>query len=473
MERGKSRWVHFLIVAGLSVLALLIHTYNLDYSSLSLDETFHVWHAQKPYLDVVKRATNDPNPPVFNVLISVWIKQFGIGEWALRFLSVVMGALSVVALYLLGERNFGFRVGMMAALLFCFSPMLFRFSHLVRPYTLLMVTVIVSYGFLFECLRDSSKWKLLLYYLSTTLMIYVHPTSIFNLPAHVFIIALSGYREPSRSIPQIMALSLAAISFGAYYMAIPYFEKQVEMWIAPPNWEDMWFVLNVFYAKWYIMAIQLVLVLSLLHPRIRNRWVSRWTEFAMIVAWIVFPLSVSYIFSHFFEPIFQDKYVLSALPGMLLLLALSIDVIVPKYWKLIPFIPALVVSALWIDLTPHTEGDWRNVVKYVNADFDAETAVFINPWYEFTSYTYYNDLIGYQKVDSTMKRMVIDRVLWTWHDVVENGAETANYERLYLVSAHEGYLGLPFDEDSLRQHSRILKEEKFSGVNVQLLQLNY
>ncbi|MBP9151183.1 MAG: glycosyltransferase family 39 protein [Flavobacteriales bacterium] len=472
MGFGKTRSQQLLTGICLVAIALVFHSYNLDYSSLSLDETFHVWHAQKPFSDVVEKAANDPNPPIFNVLTSVWVKQFGVAEWTLRFFSVLMGALSVLAMYVIGLRNFGFRVGVMAALLFCFSPMLFRFTHLIRPYTLLMITVILSYGFLFEYVRSPSKWKLFLYYLTTTLMIYVHPTSIFNLPAHVTIALLGNYNNLKRVGVILLTIVLAALSFGVYYITIPYFEKEVEMWFAPPNWEDMWYVMNVFYAKWYVMAIQSALVILLLIPSVRKRWSKHWIHFAMIATWIAFPLSISYIFSHLFEPVFQDKYVLSALPGMLLLLAISIDVIAPKYWKLIPFVPALLVSALWIDLTPHTEGDWRNVVAYINADKDQETAVFINPWYEFTSFSYYNDPVGFANTDSTMKRMVSDKILWAWHDVVSNESTQANYDRLYLVSAHSGYADLPFNLDSLHEHSDLISERKFDGVNVQLFQLN-
>jgi len=472
MNFGTSKSQQLLTGIFLLAIALLVHTYNLDYSSLSLDETVHVWYAQMPYHDVIERAANDPNPPVFNVLISFWVKRFGVTEWALRFFSVLMGVLSVLAMYLIGLRNFGYRVGAMAALLFCFSPMLFRFTHLVRPYTLLMVTVILSYGFLFDYLRSPSKWKLFLYYITTTLMIYVHPTSIFNLPAQVTIALLGNYQNVKRAWPLLLTIVLAALSFGAYYLTIPYFEKEVEMWFDPPNWEDMWYVINVFYGKWYVMAIQLALLLLLLIPSIRKRWLEHRIHFAMIVAWIVFPLSISYVFSYLIEPVFQDKYVLSSLPGMLLLLAISIDVIIPRYWKLIPLILALVVSGLSIDFTPYTEGDWRNAVAIIRSELDERTAVYINPWYEFTSFMYYYDIDAYKDPEMTQKTMVQNRILWVWHDVVSPESDHANYDRLLLVSAHEGYAEPNFNLDSLKQHSNLIQASKFNGVNVQLFELN-
>jgi hypothetical protein len=303
-------------------------------------------------------------------------------------------------------------------------------------------------------------------------MIFVHPTSIFNLPAHVTIAVLGNYQHLKRALLLTSVIVLSAVSFGAYYLSIPYFEKEVEMWFDPPNWEDLWYVLNIFYAKWYVIAIQSILALSLLIPNVRQHWLKHWGHFAMVVAWIVFPLSISYAFSHLFEPVFQDKYVLSALPGMLLLLAISIDVIVPKYWKLVPFILALGISALWIDFTPHTEGDWRNVVSYVKSDFDDRTAVFIHPWYEYTSFIYYYDIDAYRNPENTQKIMVDNRILWAWHDVISVDANQANYDRLYLITAHEGFINLPFDIDSLKNASARIDQQKFSGVNVQLYELN-
>lgn len=469
----KERTEHLLIGFILFLVSVVFHSYNLGFTSLDLDESVHVWHAQQSYAHVVEQASNDPNPPVFNVMISWWVKHFGVEERTLRTFSVLWGSLAVVLLYFIGLRNFNKRVGIMVALLFCASPMVFRFTHLVRPYTLLLFTVIASYGMLFELVRKPSNAKRLMYYLCTTLMIYVHPTSIFNIPAHG-LIALIFNRSNWKSLLSLWSLMvLSVLSFGAYYLVIPYFENEVEMWFDAPDWEDVWYVLNVFYGKWYIMAIQLALLLTAaMIPSVRKQFVKRGTLIVSIMMWIGIPMMVSVIFSHIGKPVFQDKYVLSSLPGILFLLAATTDVVVPGRFKWILFGCSVTISLSYVRFEPFTEGDWKHAVAYINEDFDQRTAVFLTPWYEFSTFTYYNDPEAYRQTDSTMKYMVQKNVLWAWHDVVRPGDTLAKFDRLYLVSAHVGYAVPEFNIDSLNQHASLLEERQFSGVNVRKYRLN-
>jgi len=470
---GRIETTQVLIGLLLFALGLIFHSYNLDFASLDLDESVHVWHAQKSYTQVVEQASNDPNPPVFNVVISWWVKHFGVDERVLRSFSVLMGSLAVVLMYVIGLRNFSMAAGIMAALLFCASPMVFRFTHLIRPYMFLMVTVVSSYALLFEVLKRPRWWKTLLYYFLTTLMIYVHPTSIFNVPAQALIVLVVVGFDVKRLLAVWIPMAMAVASFGAYYLFIPYFEgESTEMWFDAPDWQAVWYVLNVFYGKWYLMAIQLVLIATLVVASIRKRFVQHWKWVSAIVLWIVLPLTTSVVFSHMVKPVFQDKYVLSALPGMLLLLAVSIDLVLSNWYKLLAFVPSLVVSLSYVRYQPFTEGDWKNAVAYINQDFDSRSAVFLVPWYEFTTFTYYNDPEAYVQTDSTMKYMVQKRVLWAWHDIVWPGDSIAKFDRLYLVKAHGDYVDFPFSLDSLDRNADLLESRTFSGIELRKYQLN-
>jgi len=89
-----------------------------------------------------------------------------------------------------------------------------------------------------------------------------------------------------------------------------------------------------------------------------------------------------------------------------------------------------------------------------------------------TRHSFINDIDAYRNPESTQKIMVGNRILWAWHDVISVDAIQANYDRLYLITAHEGFINLPFDIDSLKNASDRIDQQKFSGVNVQLYELN-
>ncbi|MBL4586860.1 MAG: glycosyltransferase family 39 protein [Flavobacteriales bacterium] len=455
------------ITAGImAVIAIAFHSYNLDYASYDLDEAVHVWHAQKSYSEVIDQSANDPNPPVYNLLMSAWVKIFGVDEWTVRFLSVLMGALSTVLMFLVVARNYSYRAGLMAALLFCFAAIQFRFTHLARPYSLLMVMVIASYGSLFEYFRTSQKRKLLLYYLFTALMIYIHPTSIFNLPAQGLLMLIS-YRKNVRQLIVVGMVSVASVAtFAAYYLSIPYFEgKAGDMWFDAPGIEAVSSVIDVFYGNSLIGWIQ-VLLLIIIGCRFLWRPESvKWNYVVIGIVWFLLPIVSSVLFSHLVKPVFQDKYVLSAHPGLILLLAVSINKAFNGFWRIIPFAFVLVMSFLSVKTLPSSEGDWRKAVEFIKSDYDKNTCVFIHPWYEFRTFSYYFDRTAYTNPDETQKKLVKNRVYTAWHDVLPNGPY-GSVNNIYLITSHGNFVDLPFRIDSLDKASYLIESKEFSGIRL-------
>ena len=95
MTLRTSKYTQWPFFTAFFLLSLVVHKYNLDFASYDLDEAVHIWHAQKDYSEVIEQASHDPNPPVYNLVLSTWIKAFGVTEFSTRFLSVLFGALGV------------------------------------------------------------------------------------------------------------------------------------------------------------------------------------------------------------------------------------------------------------------------------------------------------------------------------------------------------------------------------------------
>lgn len=466
MTVKTSKYTQWAFFAAFFLLSLLFHSYNLDYASYDLDEAVHIWHAQKDYSDVVAQASHDPNPPVYNLVLSTWVKTFGVSEFSTRFLSVLFGALGVGLMFLIASRNFGLAIGIMAALFYCLSPIQFRFTHLARPYSMLMFTVILSYGILLEALKDPSKRKLFWYYLATTAMIYVHPTSVFNLGAQGLIVIIHNLKDIKNGIRLLLPMVAAALSFGIWVVAIPYFERNDTMWFGPPSWEEVKYVLRVFYANWNLFLFQLILLSLVLFGIIRKSNNDKALKLTTLLLWAVVPFLISICFSHLVKPVFQDKYILSVQPAMMLLLAYAIYSMWGKFLKLSGFVVAIGLMIVSVDTTPNPEGDWKNVVDYINPLHDESSVVLIDPWYEFRTFSYYFDRNAYEQPDSTVKILSQNRVHTGWNDALDLVIQKQSGV-IHLLSAHVGAFDSQIDRALLDSVATLVRDTQFIGIRVQ------
>ncbi|MCF8463245.1 MAG: glycosyltransferase family 39 protein [Flavobacteriales bacterium] len=454
-----------IILFLLVLLSLAFHCYHLEYASYELDEAVHIWHAQKPYAEVVEQASNDPNPPIYNLIISAWVKTFGVGEFSTRFFSVLMGVLAIVAMFFVASRNFGLTVGIIAALFLCFSPVQFRFTHLARPYSLLMLTVILSYGAMFEAMKKPKGWRLILYYLCSTLMIYVHPTSVFNIPAQGFI-ALRNFRKDYKTILKFALVMVVSVAtFGIWMMAIPYFERDDAMWFGPPAWDQIYHVIRVFYGGIGLVILQLGVLVVIGVTAIGNRKEGSNTQWLDLILWLLIPALTSIAFSYLIKPIFQDKYILSVQPAAMLLLAASIYQ--TGKWLRMPLYIAAFALVVWsIDLNPKSEDDWKSSVEYVMPKLDKNSAVLIDPWYEFRTFAFYFDREAYELPDSTYKILVSKRVYTAWEDVYDVANNRPKTDVVFVMSGHVGYITPIVSSATLDSLATLTGLKHFPGVTI-------
>ncbi|SFR57754.1 glycosyltransferase family 39 protein [Halogeometricum limi] len=140
----RRRWAP--VVAVVAVGAAL-RLYGIGSESLWTDELITLAFVQSmtagELLTTIPRV--NPHPPLYYVLLDLWVGAFGTTETALRLPSTLFGVLSIPALYLLGRRIGDHTVGLVAALLLALSPFHVRYAQEVRMYALFVFLVVASF----------------------------------------------------------------------------------------------------------------------------------------------------------------------------------------------------------------------------------------------------------------------------------------------------------------------------------------
>ena len=128
-------------------------------------------------------------PILFYWLDALFIKLFGINEWAVRLGPALFGTLGCLFIYTAGRNLYKPRVGLIAALILATSPLYFAFAHYVNMD--LAVAVLISgclWSFLIA-LNKASGWQrdifLILFYLFAGLAVLTKGLIGIVLPAMV------------------------------------------------------------------------------------------------------------------------------------------------------------------------------------------------------------------------------------------------------------------------------------------------
>ncbi|HNV70643.1 MAG TPA: glycosyltransferase family 39 protein, partial [Candidatus Ozemobacteraceae bacterium] len=149
---------------GLLLVSLVLRLYRIGEESLWLDEIETVRLVQLPFGEMMNYIVHaDSHPPLYSLLLHLWVRIAGTSETAVRFWSAIFGCLSVWATYLTGTVIFNRRTGLIAGLLLAIAPFHVYYSQEARMYALLGLFAAGMMLALWQVTFDQrSRWRYLL-----------------------------------------------------------------------------------------------------------------------------------------------------------------------------------------------------------------------------------------------------------------------------------------------------------------------
>ena len=87
-------------MAVILLVGVFIRCYELSARSLWFDEAFTWRLTTFSWREMIEREARDNSPPLYFVFLKAWASVFGNSPAALRSLSVVFGAVTIVGMYL-------------------------------------------------------------------------------------------------------------------------------------------------------------------------------------------------------------------------------------------------------------------------------------------------------------------------------------------------------------------------------------
>lgn len=225
MTHRSPRHPYSPVLPLLLLFSLVLRAWALDRWSLWYDEAYCWWVAsQMPLGEMFRLSAREVIPPLYYLLLRLWIPLAGATEFALRWPSVLLGVFTVAGAARLAWRLTGSRIGALAAGLFFAvgTPFLWA-SREVRMYGPLLAWTLLADAALLGIFAASpahqQRWAWL-WAGATLAALYTQTTAGFWLIGQALIALLYGirYKQPATRLSFLRALLPPALTVAVLYL---------------------------------------------------------------------------------------------------------------------------------------------------------------------------------------------------------------------------------------------------------------
>jgi nitroreductase len=201
------------LAVAICLLGGLLRLYRYDALSLWVDEGNTVFDARLPWSTLLgANGPFEPHPPLYFLLVKL-MSAVAPEMVAGRLVSLAAGVATIGALYALGARLAGPRVGLLAALALALAPLHIWYSQEARPYALTALLVCGSYLALLRCAEGAGRGRLVAYAVVSALALYTEYSAVFALAPQAALMAILARRRPRAAGALVLAGGAAGLAF--------------------------------------------------------------------------------------------------------------------------------------------------------------------------------------------------------------------------------------------------------------------
>lgn len=194
------RWAVRLGIAALLLVAFALRYYRLGAQSLDNDEILSLEAATVPLGEAFSKAALVDHPPVYYLLLRLWVAFMGQDEMMVRLPSVAFGLLALAAIYPVARRLMAghSRPSLAALALASAAPLLVYYDQETRMYSLAVLACLLAF---YGALRAGSglPWGWPLWTVATTLALlseYTAGPALLAGEVPLLAAVAKGIREP-------------------------------------------------------------------------------------------------------------------------------------------------------------------------------------------------------------------------------------------------------------------------------------
>jgi mannosyltransferase len=434
----RNAFIYLIILFGINVLIKLLYAGDMYYW---LDETSSIFRALHTIPWMIQQSVDDPNPPLYFILLKGWMSLFGISEFSTRAFSAIFSALTVFILYYLARRFFNRETAFYVTLIFTVSQIHLYFSHETRGYTLIAFLATLSFYFYLQTISVPSIFNLIKYIVTITLLLYIHPVPVILIIIQFFCLLLFFRDSRKGSLYIIVGQFITAILFGIWMLKNQWF-SEMKSWIPPPDPNKLKELLVTYLNtefNYYLAALLLFTFIVLIIIRLYQKKIvpEDARSFVLILLWGLLPILVVYFISQYSSR-FVPRYMLFATPGLYLLISYIISKLPVNHLIRVSLIILILISSLKnFNLNPVKGEDWPGAISFMEKHKDDSTLTLISADYQFMSFSYYYNKDIFKQLENARQILKKDDIYFTKGAEIFDILNTTQYNKFLLILSHE------------------------------------
>jgi len=455
-----------LALAVVFIANVLIRLIFLGDASFWYDEMVCVKATQEHFGHLKHISEWDNNPPFYYYCLWVWTHLFGISEWAVRSLSVLFSALAAVVLYATVSRFANPIAAIHASVFYLASNVIYYYSHEARAYALTVLLALCSVNVFLRALEKPGWGMFLLLGLLNFLLVYTHyiPGLVWVLEG-LWLTLVAPRAWKYFSVSCLLTLLLVWLRFTSKQFLLILGFGSKGFWLAKSSPSYLWEVVLEFFGNHAVIATGMLLLFVLEAVwlwKSRRNTASHFLVFCLLMG--LGPLVILYVVG-IFTPLFLDRYILFAVPFLLVLPAHFLSRLNGVLAPLL--MTAFMVSSFWlIDYRTPKPMDYKRAVPVVQQLKTPETLVLVSTKDLGNLFTYYYSREIFEQENSE-ERMKKEQVYFvsTAEDLPANWQQ---YPRIIFTSSFAEYGKAPVAALLSRQYARRYDVRSFRGVGISL-----
>ena len=332
-KRIFSNYLNLLLLASV-LFTITTRIYGLDHRELWGDEIFSVNHSD-PSRSLSELKGEVTNPPLYQIVLWGWTNLFGQSIWAVRSLSVLVGVLSMVAIYFLAMELFNRRVAVYTVFVNSVTCMHITMSQETRSYAMFFLFSIVSLYLLSMLIkREKVNKKIYLFYvLSNVCMInthyYAYPLIFVQGVFLIFFHFFTGL-VAKRFYVLLLCLSFAILGSVFHLHQLIQAGSISKFWIEEKIWYEKLIFFKTFFAAayqrdWLIATFWLLFLWACFSSFLaRYKTKSYTVSFQLISCWMILGFAIPIAYSFLKLDILITRYFVGVLPAMQVAIAVGL-----------------------------------------------------------------------------------------------------------------------------------------------------
>ena len=363
-------------LAAITILGVALRLKGLTSNSYWVDEIYSLSFSNPSNsLQKVFEETTivDVHPPLYQTILWIWFKLFGYTEFAGRSLSVVIGSTGIIAIYFLAKELFNKHIGLCASLIASTNYFLIYYSQEARSYSMILLFTVISYLFLKRALENPCKKNILLYWITTVLLLYTNYITMFVVGTQVFVFVFYILKFPANrkkfALLALLTTFVFILSILPILKYIPFNREGLLYWVEKPS---PFFFLGYIY--WYFGNAVLFLLfttsglISTIYLFSSKTSSKEKTALVLLLVWVISGYLIPYLKSITSTPILVPRYTIYVVPAIIIFVSYGILQIKSRKRE-ITLVIIVFISLYQLFFNYYystTKAQWRGVLQNIN-----------------------------------------------------------------------------------------------------------